>query len=78
MYPVRWWKETVALETYCSVSKRTENILIKVGVISRKVGDLEECEVYLKLWGLWTKKMDLSKRPYLESYMGVYQNGAVY
>jgi hypothetical protein len=25
--------------------------LIKVAAISRKVGDLEECEVHLKLWG---------------------------
>jgi hypothetical protein len=41
----------VAPETYCSVSKRIEDILIKVRVISRRVGDLEECEIYLKPWG---------------------------
>jgi hypothetical protein len=56
MDPVRWRKETVALETYCSVSKRTEDILIKVAVISRKVGDLEECEVCLKPWGSLDEK----------------------
>jgi hypothetical protein len=32
-------------------SKRTEDILIKVGVISERLGDLEECEVYLKQRG---------------------------
>jgi hypothetical protein len=36
--PGEMLKETVALETYCSVSKRTEDILIKVVLISRKVG----------------------------------------
>jgi hypothetical protein len=49
-----------------------------VGSFREKSGDWEECEVYLKPCGPLDEKMDFSKFPSLESYMGVWRNSAVY